>query len=55
MLMIGFGYKAGLLIEGIGLSKGLREPNGIAGQAHSHAGLAWEQACPAIRLGRISG
>jgi hypothetical protein len=26
MLVIGFGYKVGLLIEGIELSKGLREP-----------------------------
>ena len=37
MLAIGFGYKAGLLIEGIGLSKGLRGVKSIAGQARSHA------------------
>jgi len=38
MLVIGFGYKTGLLIEGIGLSKGLRGLMGIAGQARSHTG-----------------
>jgi hypothetical protein len=59
MLVIGFGYKVGLLIEGIELSKGLREPESIAGkpaptpEPHGSDGSGVERA-PAI-VTRISG